>query len=99
MQTVSQTHLPGGKRKPELVVNTDPGTVNSIVDSQEAMFHQLLGLHYNDPALIGLLARLLEAFSRLIALRKPLAVPAIQKVRHLWVTLLSTGPTRPPGLV
>ena len=89
VQTVSQTHLPGGKRKPACVVNTDPGTVNSIVDSQEAMFHQLLDLHYNDPTLIALLSRLLEAFARLIALRKPLAVPAIQKVGHPRITLLT----------
>ena len=44
------------------------------------MFRLLPDLHYNDPVMVTHLARLMECFSRLIGLRKALAVPAIQKV-------------------
>ena len=77
---VSQRYLPGGRRQPGLVVASDPGTVASIVDKLEGMFGMLLGLHFHHPVMITYLARLLEAFSRLLALRKQLAAPAIEKV-------------------
>lgn len=76
----SQSYLPGGKRRPEMVANVGPDTVNCIIDRQESMFRLLLGLHYNDPIMITYHTRLLEAFVRLLALRKELAAPAIQKV-------------------
>lgn len=81
VNTVSQTFLPGGRRRPDLVVNISPDTVNTIIDDQEAMFRTLLGLHFGDPVMVAYLARLLEGFARLIALRKDLAVPAFEKVR------------------
>ena len=62
---------------------SDPGTVASIVDKLEGMFSMLLGLHFHHPVMITYLARLLEAFSRLVALRKQLAAPAIEKVSLL----------------
>lgn len=80
---VSQRYLPGGKRQPGMVVASDPGTVASIVDKLEGMFSLLLGLHFHHPVMVTYLARLLEAFSRLLALRKELAAPAIEKVGPL----------------
>jgi hypothetical protein len=80
---VSQTYLPGGRRQPGLVVASDPATVAAILDRQEAMFSMLLDLHFGDPVMITHLAKLMECFSRLIGLRKNLAVLAIQKVPAL----------------
>lgn len=77
---VSQRYLPGGKRQPGMVVASDPGTVASIADKLEGMFSVLIGLHFHHPLMVTYLARLLEAFSRLLAIRKQLAAPAIEKV-------------------
>lgn len=79
--TVSQTFLPGGRRRPNLVVTVGPDTVAAIMDAQETIFRSLLDLKFGDPVLVTDLCRLLEAFQRLIALRKDLVVPAIAKVR------------------
>lgn len=78
--TVSQTFLPGGKRRPHLVATVGPDTVSSIIDALEAIFKLLLGLHFHDAVMVTCLCRMLEACERLIALRKGLAVPAIEKV-------------------
>jgi len=83
VNNVSQTYLPGGRRQPGMVVASDPATVAAILDQQEAIFRMLLELHYGDPVMITHLAKLMECFSRLIGLRKTLAVLAIQKVRLL----------------
>ena len=80
VHNVSQTYLPGGKRPPGMVVTCDPHTVSSIVDTQEGMFKMLLPLHYRDATMLTHLAKLMEAFSRLLAIRKDLAAPAIEKV-------------------
>ena len=79
----SQTHLPGGKRQPSLVEAMSPDTVNAVLDCLESMFRELLPVHLRDPGLMLHLTKLLEAFSRLIALRPALAAPAITKVSSL----------------
>ena len=57
-----------------------PDSVGAILDALEAIFRELLGLHFNNPLMVSCLCRLLEACERLIALRKDFAVPAIEKV-------------------
>lgn len=80
VHSVSQTYLPGGRRQPGMVIATDPGTVTSIVDKLESMFQVLLGLHFHQPIMVTYFAKVLEAFSRLLALRRHLASPSIAKV-------------------
>lgn len=80
VHNVSQTYLPGGKRQPGMVVTCDPHTVSSIVEKQEAMFRLLLPLHFHDPSMLTYLAKLMEAFARLLAIQRSLAAVAIEKV-------------------
>ena len=78
--SVGMVHLPGGRRQPGMVAATDPGTVATILDELEAMFKQVLAARVRDPQMVVSFAKTMESFSRLLALKKPLAGPAIEKV-------------------
>lgn len=90
VHSVGMVYLPGGRRQPGMIAATDPGTVASIVDRLEGMFQQLLTARVQDPQMVVGFAKTMEAFSRLLALRKSLAAPAIAKVRISLLNSLQT---------